>query len=84
MKKTLKIALVTLMCGSLALAAAAAPFPQAQQRSQQDQSVQPESSRSARPAPEYRSRLGEGLGRWLGLNPEQQAKYDALHKARQE
>ncbi len=79
-----KIALVALMCGSLVLAASAAPFPQTQQGTPSQQSVQPDSSRPARPAPEYRSRLGEGLGKWLGLSPEQQAKFDALNKARDE
>jgi Spy/CpxP family protein refolding chaperone len=82
MKRNGKIALIVLACGALVLAVAAAPLSQAQQQPQSKTSVEPESSRPARTAPEFRSRLGEGLGKWLGLSPEQQAKFDDLHKAR--
>ncbi len=80
MKIRSNIALVMLVCGSLILALSAAPLAAAQDQHKS----QPEQSRQARPAPEYRSRLAQGLGKWLGLSPEQQSQFDALEKARAE
>lgn len=73
MNRSVKIALMSALCGSLILAVSAGPLPQAQDNPQA-------SPQQAQP----RGRLGDRLGAWVGLTPEQQSRLDALRKADEE
>ncbi len=73
MKKRWEIAFVSVLCGLLILAVSAAPLRQAQDKQHSNQQQ-----------PGQRGWFDEGLGRWLGLTPEQQSQLDALRKAHED